>query len=50
MTKKAIGVKKNKGKGAENIFLRLCGLLTTHPDYKPMDLYLNSLKAGQILH
>ena len=36
-----------KQKGAYKIaLLRLCDLLITHSDFKPMDLYLRELKSG----
>ena len=40
-------LQKYKQKGAQKIaFLHLCGLLTTHPDFKLMDLYPCGLKNG----
>ena len=38
---------KYKQKDASKIaLLRICDLLKTHPDFKPMDLYLRGLKSG----
>ena len=42
-----IGIQTERFMIAEMIaFLRLCGLLTTHPDFKSIDLYPRRLKSG----